>query len=321
MRWIWKVMAFKVLGQMPGGEAIHYFLQKNITQSVVATDEAVLQRTRVGIEYLDFMGQFLNIEDFSGMTHVDIGAGWMPMIPLLFYSAGFERQLLCDIRRNLRPEIVADVISTFRRVASHEKDLEIRCRRLPPPIDPRDTLERYLARLGIRYVAPYGLHDLLEEKGFKFITCTQVLPCLNKEQLRSLLRIIASALKGGGIFVAAIHLYDLYSSFDKTISPYNKWKYSDLLCEWLINSKMMSINHLTASEYRQLFEESGLEIVEFRVAEPTISDLQELRRIKVHKQFSHVPERELAAKDLFLAAKHGGTDANFPGVSQNPRSS
>jgi hypothetical protein len=84
---------------------------------------------------------------------------------------------------------------------------------------------------------------------------------------------------------------------------------------------MMSINRLTASEYRQLLEESGLELVEFRVAEPTVSDMQQLRRIKVHKQFSRVPERELAAKDLFLAAKHGGTDGNFPGVSQNPRSS
>ena len=116
-------------------------------------------------------------------------------------------------------------------------------------MNPRSMLEHYLARLGIRYAAQYGLEDLLDEKGFKFITCTQVLPCLTKEQVRALLQIIASALKDGSVFVATIHLYDLYSSFDKTLSSYNKWRYSDFVCERLINSKMTSFKRLTASEY------------------------------------------------------------------------
>jgi hypothetical protein len=40
-----------------------------------------------------------------------------------------------------------------------------------------------------------------------------------------------------------------------------------------------------------------------------------LKHIKVRKQFSHVPKRELVAKDLFLGAKHGGADVSFPSLS------
>jgi hypothetical protein len=68
-------------------------------------------------------------------------------------------------------------------------------------------------------------------------------------------------------------------------------------------------------EYRQVLEESRVEMMEFYRAELMAWDLSELRRIKLHKQFSHVPGRELPAKGLFLAAKYGCINANFPGLS------
>src|SRR5438093_905337 len=248
MRWIWKVAAFKGFGWTPGGEAIYHFIQRNITRSMaVSASGNVLPKIHVGMKYLDFIERVLRIKDFSAIRHVDIGTGWMPTIPLLFYSVGFERQVLCDIRYHLQPEIVSDVISTFRQVVSQDTNLEARCRHLPPLMDSGDKLESYLARIGIRYIAPYAYDDLLKEKGFKIITCTDVLLHLNKDQLRSLFKAVASALKkDGGIFIAPIPLYDVYSIFDRSLSPYNKWRYSDFVWEKLVNSELMSFNRLTA---------------------------------------------------------------------------
>jgi hypothetical protein len=319
MRWLLKVGAFKVLGTLPGGEAIYHFLQQKVTRSIAVTDGRVSQKIQVGMEYLDFVGRVFNVQDFSGITHVDIGAGWMPTIPLLFYSVGFERQLLCDIRRHMRVGVVSDVICSFREVVSRERSVATRCKRMPPLVGPGVTLDSHFTQLGIRYITPYHINDLLKDKHAKLITCTQVLMHLNKEQLSALLQTIASSLKYGGIFITTIHLYDLWSDFDKSLSRYQKWKYSDFAWENLINSRMISFNRFTASEYKRLFEENGLEIVEFRVDEPTATDLEELKSIKVHKQFSQVPQRELGAKWLFLVAKRGGSDVGFPGVSQSTR--
>lgn len=306
MRWILKVAAFKLLGLVPEGNITYRFVQENITRSLRVTEGRVLQKIQVGMEYLDSIEQILEDTDFRQITHVDIGAGWMPTIPLLFYSTGFDHQLLLDIHRNLDARTVSDVVCRFRQLVSKEKNFKGRCKRLPPIVEASETLESYLTRIGIRYVAPYGENDLLSDRSFKIITCTQVLLHLSKHQLRSLFQVISSALKSGGLFLAPIHLYDIYSDFDKSLSPYNKWKYSDFVWEKMINSKMMTFNRLTTSEYRQLLEKSGLEIIKYDVAEPTASDLQQFRRIKVHKQFSSVPETELAAKYLFFAARGAG---------------
>jgi hypothetical protein len=319
MRWLLKVGAFKALGVIPGGEAIYHFLQQEVTRSITVTDGRVSQKIQVGMEYLDFVDRVFNVQEFSGITHVDIGAGWMPTIPLLFYSMGFERQLLCDIRLHMRVGLVSDVICSFSQAVSRERRVATRCKRMPPPIGPGDTLEGYFTRLGIRYIVPYTVGDLLQEKSPKLITCTTVLEYLNKSQLSSLLQTITHMLGDGSIFIAIVHFDDPRSYFDESLSRYHKWKYSDFVWEKLINSKMMSFNRLTASEYRKLLEGNGLEIVEFRMNEPTAADLEELRSIKVHKQFSQVPQRDLAARELFLVARRGGSDVGFPGVSQSTR--
>jgi hypothetical protein len=319
MRWLLKVGAFKVLGALPGGEAIYHFLQQKVTHSIAVTDERVSQKIQVGMEYLDFVDQVFNVQDFSGITQVDIGAGWMPTIPLLFHSVGFERQLLCDIRRHMRLRVVSDVVCSFRRLASRERKVAARCRRMPPLIGPGDTLDVYFKRIGIRYIAPYTINDVLQDKNPKLITCTQVLMHLNKDHINALLQMIASFLKHGGIFITTIHLYDLWSDFDNSLSHYHKWKYSDFVWEKLINSRMISFNRLTASDYKKLFERNGFEIIEFRIDEPTAADLDELRSIKVHKQFRQVPQMELAARELFMVAKCGGSNVGFPGVPQSTR--
>jgi hypothetical protein len=319
MRWLLKVGAFKVLGALPGGEAIYHFLQQKVTHSIAVTDERVSQKIQVGMEYLDFVDRVFNVQDFSGITQVDIGAGWMPTIPLLFHSVGFERQLLCDIRRHMRLGVVSDVICSFRRVASRERRVAARCRRMPALIAPGDTLDAYFKRIGIRYIAPYTINDVLQDEHPKLITCTQVLMHLNKDQISAMLQMIASFLKHGGIFVTTIHLYDLWSDFDHSLSHYHKWKYSNFVWEKLINSRMISFNRLTASDYKKLFERNGFEIIDLRVDEPTAADLDELNSIKVHKQFSQVPQRELAARELFMVAKRGGSDVGFPRVPQSTR--
>lgn len=51
------------------------------------------------------------------------------------------------------PESVEPNAVDIRQVVSQQRDLETRCRRLPPLMDPRHTLENYLRRLGNRYIA------------------------------------------------------------------------------------------------------------------------------------------------------------------------
>lgn len=304
MRWLLKIVAFKVLSFVPKREFLYSFIQRKITHSILPTKENILQKFQVGIQYLEFLNQMNEWHRIQEMVHIDLGAGWMPTIPMFFYSVGVDRQVLCDMRRNMNAQVVSTVVRIFREIVEEKSMVgEIQFQRIPPLVEYGESLDHYFSRLGIQYAATYEARDLLKESGPKLVTCTQVLLYLSVEQIVFLFRMVASALaEGGGVFIATVHLYDLYSDFDHSISGYNKWRYSDFVWEKVINSKLMSFNRLTASDYRRLLEENGFKTIEFRITGPTASDLKEVARLRIHKKFQHIPTSELVAKHLFFAA-------------------
>lgn len=303
MNWILKVAAFKALSSLPAGELLYHTAQRRLTRSVVPTEEMVHQKVGVGLTYVDFLHRRLGGSAFRGGTLVDIGAGWMPTIPLLFYSAGTEHQVLCDVRRNLAMPAVSETVRIFRRIAEpmmQSRDWLIRMPALP---DEQESLDRYLARQQIRYAVPYGPSDLVTEHAPTIITATQVLLHLRGDELSAVFSMVATALAGGrGFFLGTVHLYDLWSDLDRSISRYNKYRYSDFVWNRLINSRLMAYNRLTSQDYRRHFERAGLELLEFSVQGPTPRELDALRRVPVHQTFQHVPESELAGTHLFFVA-------------------
>jgi hypothetical protein len=301
MRWIAKAVAFKLLSGVPGGYSIHRFAQRWVTRSIVPTQGRILQKAQVGAQYLAALEALAPGQGLANVTHVDIGAGWMPTIPLFFWALGCDRQLLCDVYPNINIFTLAGTIRCFRELAAQgalPRDLA----RVPPDIEPGESVQAYLSQLGIRYSAPYELSEIPAEPGWKLITCTQVLCCLKSPAISALLQAVAQAVRGGGLFIATVHLYDLWSDFDSKVSAYNKFRYSDFVWERVLNSRLIYQNRLTVSDYRAIVEAAGLRILELRVEKPTDADVEELRRVGVHRKFRGVPEKELACRHLFIAA-------------------
>ena len=309
--WQIKVAGFKLLSLLPAGEFLYEAVQQHLTRSTVPTPPTVQQKLEVGRAYLKLLEKLNRRELLSNATHIDIGCGWMPTIPLLFYALGCDRQLLCDIRRNFTALTVPGTVEIVRRLLSSSSlyaDLPLR--RLPPPYPPDGEAEEYLAGLGMSYVAPYRLQDLVRPSPL-LVTCTQVLMYLTPSEVRELLRALARNLVAGDLFIVGVKCYDLYSDCDPGLSPYNKWTYSPLVWESFINSRLMSFNRLTAADYRRLLLECGFQLLFFEETRPTPAELEGLRSLRIHASFQHVPREELAAKE-FLAVVATGSPASGP---------
>ncbi len=306
MKWVAKAAAFNFVSVAPGGERLYRLLQDRVTGSTRITKGTILQKMRAAQDYLHYLEQEPLAPALSEATAVDIGAGWTPTIPLMFYAAGVDRQELCDVRRHMRVETVREVVDTFRDLMSEHPDLFSSYGRLPPEVQPGETLDTYLGRLGIRYMAPYSLSELRGLDGPKIITCTQMLMHLSKPQVAQLFSELGAVLRmGGGVLLATVHLHDLYADSDPRLSPYNKWRYSPFVWERLINSNFMHYNRLTGADYRDLLQRAGLEPLAFEVPEPEASDLAELGRVRVHRAFSDRRPEDLAGRFLFFAAAPG----------------
>jgi hypothetical protein len=301
MHWLAKVAAMKGLGATPGGMHVYAALQRNVTRSTTPTQQRIDEKISVGAEYLSQLSRYLPAA-IADVVHVDIGTGWMPTIPLLFYSVGVNRQVLCDIRANLSLQRVTEsAILVSRRLSTTKTLAGFTVDRLPKPTGA--SLKTSLESLGITYRAPYLADQFVETPGWKVVTCTQVLLHLRYEEIVGLLRHVARAIRGGGLFVATVHLYDLYADTDPTLSRFNKYRYSEWVWDRLCTSRLMYFNRMTVSDYRTAFDEAGLRLIDCIVQEGTPEQRRELSRIRVSDRFKHVPDTELAAQRMLIVAE------------------
>jgi hypothetical protein len=275
-------------------------LQRIVTRSTAPTQNRIDQKLGVGADYLATLQGHIPVP-MADVSHVDIGAGWMPTIPLFLYSLGVNRQMLCDVRPNLSIESLVDTAALVgARLNGSGSVGGVPVVRVPPSFPANGDLASCLSSMGMEYRVPYTISDFSRVEGWKLVTCTQVLMHLRYPEIVELFRGVAAAIADGGVFVTTVHLYDLYSDSDPRISRFNKYRYSEWVWDLFFTSRAMYYNRLTVSDYHRAFAEAGLELVECQVRRPTDDQLRELRRMKIHPRFRHLPEEELSAQGLLL---------------------
>ena len=300
--WQIKVAGFNLLSILPAGESLYAAVQRRLTRSIVPTPATVEQKLEVGRNYFQLLAALHAQQLLGHATHLDVGCGWMPTIPLLFYALGCERQVLCDVRRNFTSASVSGTVEIVRRLLAESPPYAaLPLRRLPPPFPAGARAEEYLGRLGMTYIAPYRLADLAQP-GPLLVSCTQVLMYLSPAEVRRLLRVLEENLGPEDLMILGVKCYDLYSDCDRRISPFNKWTFSPFLWERVINCRLMSFNRLTAAGYRRLLLECGFELRRFQQTQATGRELEALASLPIHSSFRHIPLAELASKEFLAVA-------------------
>src|SRR6478672_2297624 len=109
MKWIYKAMTQKALSNLPFGEQINYFFQKNITKAIPVSENAIVGgRGLRAIQHLSLISKYTNV-DFNKAQFFEFGAGSDLPQPLIFYMAGINSQLVIDIEPHARLSLVNDM--------------------------------------------------------------------------------------------------------------------------------------------------------------------------------------------------------------------
>ena len=306
MGWRLKSAQFKFLSLLPGGEALYRYTQENITRATEATRPRVDQKLNVGLDFWAWLQQQNRTEQLTGGSLLDLGAGWKPVIPLLWYAFGNNRQTLVDVSPNMDARKVGDTIRVFREITSDAQwPGRAALKRLPEMLPPTVGSEAgpALAPFGIEYRAPYGNLLLERPAQYDLAICTQVLLHLSKPIQLALFQQVHTCLKPGGLFHATVHFVAHWRSPDLRRGQYEHLRYSPAAWESRINSSIMGFNRLKGPDYRELLEQTGFRIREFKLTGPTAEDLAELKRARVHPCFSRYSEQDLAARGVFWVAE------------------
>ena len=305
MNWKTKSQLFRILSVLPAGEILYRLFQKHVTKSIIATPERVKQKMELAYNYLRWlMANGWSADDIRGMRHIDFGTGWHPTIPLYYAMQGMRGQVLVD----LFPVLTA---RSFREseslVASCCKDSHVPPLPLVSLPGVRSTgagLSELLSAYHMEYRAPYEEWAQNSGETVDFITSSQALLHIDQPILDHCLKLIHRLLEPGGIFMAEVHLFDIYANSDPSISRFNHLQLSKEYWNNKVNSRLMSFNRFKSRDYREALERTGFEIVQFDVRQGDQADIDALAKIDVHPEFlNHYSREELSEVFVFFAAR------------------
>jgi len=293
-------MTFQFLSRLPGGQSVYHAAQHFVTGSSRQTDGRLMGKIQQTIKYWEWLAASTPVEWLRAASHLDLGTGWLPSVPMTFHALGISRQYLVDISPHLSPEAVVDTAEMFRSIAPQ---VGIKFPRLP--VVPRRglSLAATLEPFGMTYAAPYD--DMVGQiaGSVDFATATHMMLHLNRATMLAFCRSVHKLLKPGGYFLAQHHLRQLFDGLLSKTSPFFALRYSDWFWENSVNSPMMSYNRLRAPDYREILEESGFELAHLEVEPGRPEDFALLERAKIHPKFMRYTEDELAARAVFFVAR------------------
>jgi SAM-dependent methyltransferase len=303
MHWKYKALLQLAFSNIPRGEYVGYFFQRYVTRNLPATAASFIMTVAFAQRHIGALQRYYQ-RPLREATFYEYGAGWDMAVPLAFYAFGVERQLLVDIRRLLRIELVNDTIEKFQQIP-----LNLALPRTPGRyIDGgrSNSLALLKEYYGIDYRAPCDArHTGLEAGAIDCITSTSTLEHIPLQDIRAILRECHRLLQDDGVMSFLIDYQDHYSYFDRGISGYNFLRYSDKA--WTFFSPTLHYqNRLRHRDYLGLFREAGFEIVEERLREGTEADLKAIEQLPLAKRFRTYSLPELAVRNALITVRKNG---------------
>ncbi|MDQ6946807.1 MAG: class I SAM-dependent methyltransferase [Actinomycetota bacterium] len=293
MRWKAKAAVQTVFSRVPGGEAINYLCQRRIFRNLPLDDDTfrgTVDNARRHVENLARHGSV----PVGEARFYEFGAGKDLVIPLAFYCLGVNHQVLVDIRRLVRDELVVD---TARRLCD---GVAPGLPRTPEAALAGGDLDRRLAAVGITYRAPCDARATgLESGSVDYITSTSTLEHIPAADIRPILRESRRILAPGGRLSLFVDYQDHYSYADPSISVYNFLRFGD--AEWARWSPSLQYqNRLRHRDYLAIFTDEGFEVVDAETSGGTADDLRALRALELALRFSAYRDEDLAVRTAFV---------------------
>jgi SAM-dependent methyltransferase len=312
MNWRVKGLVQKTLAQVPGGEQVHYLLQRRLggLRDHRRELELKLEDWRLLMSYVDKVGASLR-----GAHLLEVGSGWYPTFPVCCFLAGAGRVISVDVSRLMRPEL------TWQAVEGLETHLRTIATAAALPLDEvtgrywslREALSRgadaQSATGGVfEYRAPADARATgLPDGSMDVVFSNSVLEHVPEPAVRDIFREARRILKDGGLMIHEVNCGDHYAYLDDSVSQLNYLQFSDREWDSLWNNKFQYQNRMRAHEFIERAEGAGFDIL-LRTGQPSEKRLAQLSALKVHPQFQRfTPEQLCITSCDFVARKRAGS--------------
>jgi hypothetical protein len=254
-----------------------------------------------GIKLINFVR---SSREITAAVCLELGAGWEPLIPILFSLCGARKVILTDLNRLCSPQTLASAIRALRRnrdaiVTGLGLAGELVDRQLGSAPPEMDGVFRFFR---LEYLAPCDSASVpVADRSVDIVYSRSVLEHVPQPVIEQIFLESRRVLSESGIACHFIDPSDHLEHRDKSISRIHFLRFSDAMFRLMCLNALHYHNRLRHSEYARMLEEAGFEIVkEERNVDPRAVVFAKTQ--KLASKFSRFAPEDLATVDsLFLA--------------------
>ncbi len=234
--------------------------------------------------------------DPKGKVFLEIGTGWIPIVPLAYYLMGAKRTITIDLNPYIKEDLIKECLqyvsvntekikNTFGPLLDNKRLDAI----TDLPKQGNYNVEQFYNLCGIEYIAPGdAAHTILSPNSIDIHTSNYVMEHIPPEILVAIIKEGNRIIKQNGLFVHNIDYSDHFSHSDKTIVPINFLQFTEK--EWIkyAGNRFMYMNRLRHDDFINIFLKCDHRIlVNETNTNQTIYELLKKNSIKLDSRFKN----------------------------------
>jgi hypothetical protein len=306
MKWTTKAFIQRILSNMPGGKNIYYLGQFYVGGLRRFTIEDKVQQCGRMLKGL----QESNVA-VADLSSVEIGTGWVPVVPLFFWLFGQKECNTYDISRLLTQSLVVEaakqllnhpIAETLPSHADGVREFEKRKQSLKSLIAANAGGNDILEYCGIHYHAKAdAAKTQLPSASIDIVYSNTVFEHVPQQELAGLFAESRRILQPSGYILHLIDMSDHFAHSDPSISPINFLQFSEKSFT-KYNSYFLYQNRLRVSAWRQIITEQGFEIVYWQ---PNVDEkaLKHLTLLHLDEAFENLKADEICTSSVCVLAR------------------
>ena len=305
-KWHLKAFVQKTISYLPGSSRLNYFFQRYVTKGVLLDDTHFGYKIQHAADHLSHFKQY-SPETGADAKIVELGLGWYPVIPTMFFLTGRGQTISYDIYDWMTPK---SMITAFKKILEWSED-----GRLAPLFAKHEIIPERLDQLRKIVEQPEGytreslnhiigltprVQDVrksgLASASIDFICSNNTFEHVHNEVLPGILAEFQRVLKPAGISSHFIDMSDHFAHFDTSISVYNFLQFSER--QWRrIDNNIQPQNRLRLLDYQAIYQ--GLEIpILDTIIRP--GNLDSLSSVSLASPFRELPAEQVAITHAYL---------------------
>lgn len=203
--------------------------------------------------------------DINNATLVEIGTGWVPVVPLVLHLMGAKKIITYDLNPHLQPDLTLKCVPLLdtclseikRRTGIEESGLRERLKKLYEA----KTISELFQLAGIEYRAPADVSKSnLADASVDIVYSNLVLEHVTPQALQGIFSETHRILKPNGICWHNVDFSDHYSATNRRLSSINFLQYSDGFWETWGQNDILYQNRWRYPQYVSLFRKQRFSI-------------------------------------------------------------